>query len=62
MGTDDLAGFPEDGEGPVRDVSVRPFRIAETSVTNVQFAMFAKATGHVAEAETFGFSFVAVCS
>nr|WP_242339139.1 formylglycine-generating enzyme family protein [Streptomyces formicae] len=58
MGTDDPDGFPADGEGPVREVEVAPFRIAPTAVTNAQFATFVKATGHVTEAERFGFSFV----
>ncbi|MFJ7160026.1 formylglycine-generating enzyme family protein [Streptomyces sp. NPDC101118] len=57
MGTDDPDGFPADAEGPVRAVTVAPFRIAATTVTNAQFATFAKATGHVTEAERFGFSF-----
>ncbi|KJY21381.1 formylglycine-generating enzyme family protein [Streptomyces katrae] len=57
MGTDDPDGFPADAEGPVREVAVEPFRIAATTVTNAQFATFVKATGHVTEAERFGFSF-----
>lgn len=58
MGTDDPDSFPADGEGPVREVAVGPFRIAPTTVTNARFATFVKATGHVTEAEHFGFSFV----
>ncbi|MFF4694890.1 formylglycine-generating enzyme family protein [Streptomyces chattanoogensis] len=58
MGGDDPDGIPADGEGPVREVEVAPFRIAPTTVTNAQFATFAKATGYVTEAESFGFSFV----
>ncbi|MER7000903.1 formylglycine-generating enzyme family protein [Streptomyces sp. NPDC000410] len=57
MGTDDPEGFPADAEGPVREVAVEPFRIAATSVTNAQFATFVKSTGHITEAERFGFSF-----
>ncbi|WP_405861191.1 formylglycine-generating enzyme family protein [Streptomyces sp. NBC_00090] len=57
MGTDDPEGFPADAEGPVREVVVEPFRIAATTVTNAQFATFVKATGHITEAENFGFSF-----
>ncbi|MFF4371573.1 formylglycine-generating enzyme family protein [Streptomyces sp. NPDC001594] len=57
MGTEDPEGFPTDAEGPVREVAVRPFRIAATTVTNARFATFVKATGHVTEAERFGFSF-----
>ncbi|WP_457028946.1 formylglycine-generating enzyme family protein [Kitasatospora sp. P5_F3] len=58
MGTDDPVGFPADGEGPVREVEVGPFRISPTAVTNAQFGSFVKATGYVTEAERFGFSFV----
>ncbi|MET9736103.1 formylglycine-generating enzyme family protein [Streptomyces sp. NPDC006458] len=58
MGTDDPVGYPADGEGPVRTVELSPFRIAPTTVTNAQFAAFAKATGYVTDAERFGFSYV----
>ncbi|MGW8362927.1 formylglycine-generating enzyme family protein [Streptomyces wedmorensis] len=58
MGTDDAESFPEDAEGPVRETVVAPFRIAATTVTNAQFATFVKATGHITDAEHFGFSFV----
>ncbi|MCW2765969.1 MAG: Sulphatase-modifying factor protein [Nocardioides sp.] len=58
MGGDDPDAFPEDGEGPVRVVEVSPFLVDATSVTNAQFAVFAKATGHVTTAERLGWSFV----
>jgi formylglycine-generating enzyme len=58
MGTDDAEGFPADGEGPVREVSVRPFAIDRHSVTNEQFAEFVEAAGYETEAERFGWSFV----
>lgn len=58
MGTDYNEGFPEDGEGPVREVTLRPFWIDTTTVTNTQFAAFIKATDYVTEAERFGWSFV----
>ncbi len=58
MGTDYPKGFPEDGEGPIREVTLEPFWIDATSVTNEQFAAFIKATGYVTEAERFGWSFV----
>jgi formylglycine-generating enzyme required for sulfatase activity len=38
MGTDDRYGFPADGEGPVRRVRLRPFRIHPAAVSNVRFA------------------------
>lgn len=58
MGTDDPKGFPQDGEGPVRPVTMSPFRISRYAVTNRQFAAFTDATGYVTEAERFGWSFV----
>ena len=58
MGADDGRGFPSDGEGPVRKVTIKPFRITRSAVTNAQFAAFVDATGHVTEAEVFGWSFV----
>lgn len=58
MGTDDLDGYPADGEGPVRAVSVRPFYIDQFAVSNEQFEAFINATGYKTEAEQFGWSFV----
>lgn len=58
MGTDAADGFPADGEGPVREVTLRPFDIGATAVTNAQFADFVRATGHVTQAEEAGSSFV----
>ncbi len=58
MGSNDPAGFPEDGEGPVRRVSVSAFRVGACAVTNAQFAAFVDATQHVTDAERFGWSFV----
>ena len=58
MGTDDPKGFPADGEGPVRPVTVSPFRISRYTVTNHQFRAFVEETGYVTEAERFGWSFV----
>ena len=58
MGTNRPGGHPEDGEGPVREVTVEPFAIDATTVTNGQFAAFADATGFVTDAERFGSSFV----
>ena len=57
MGTDDRR-FPTDGEGPVRDVSVDSFSISPMPVTNAEFDAFVSATGHITDAERFGWSFV----
>lgn len=51
-------GYPADFEGPVRDVTLAPFRIAPTAVTNAQFNEFVRATGYVTQAEQAGSSFV----
>jgi formylglycine-generating enzyme len=58
MGTDTSEGFPADGEGPVRKVTVDPFYIDKYPVTNEAFAEFARARNHTTEAERFGWSFV----
>lgn len=58
MGTDYAGGFPADGEGPVRVVSLSPFEIDAFPVTNEDFAAFVEATGYRTEAEIFGWSFV----
>ncbi|MFI1653486.1 formylglycine-generating enzyme family protein [Streptomyces sp. NPDC020472] len=51
-------GYPADHEGPVRQVTVAPFAIDTTAVTNARFAAFAEATGHRTDAERHGSSFV----
>jgi formylglycine-generating enzyme len=58
MGTDDQEGFPTDGEGPVRSITVRPFYMDACAVTNAEFQQFIDATGYRTEAEQFGWSFV----
>ena len=58
MGTDADVGFPDDGEGPIRKVSVSPFHMDTGTVTSAQFAKFVKATRYRTEAEVFGWSFV----
>ncbi len=58
MGSEDADTFPDDGEGPVRSVDVSEFYIDAKAVSNAQFAAFVKATGHVTDAERFGWSFV----
>src|SRR5690625_5157494 len=58
MGTNSKEGFPDDGEGPVRKITVKPFYMDKYAVTNAQFAEFVDATGFKTEAEQFGWSFV----
>jgi formylglycine-generating enzyme len=58
LGTDDLEGFPLDGEGPARAVELSPYYIDACTVTNAQFSDFVKETGYRTEAEQFGWSFV----
>ena len=58
MGSDDADGRPDDGEGPVRAVTVDGFRIDRATVTNAQFAAFVDATGYRTQAESFGWSYV----
>jgi formylglycine-generating enzyme len=57
MGSDDPT-FPADREGPVRAVTVAPFAVDRFAVTNARFGAFAAATGHVTDAERYGWSFV----
>lgn len=58
MGTDSDVGFPRDGEGPVREVTLDAFYMDACPVTNQQFHEFVRATGYRTEAERFGWSFV----
>lgn len=58
MGTNDGAGYPADGEGPVRQVTLKPFWLDPYAVSNQRFAEFVAATGYCTEAERLGWSFV----
>lgn len=58
MGDHQGDGLSSDGEGPVHQVTVSPFTIDTTSVTNAAFLRFVKDTGYVTEAEHFGYSAV----
>jgi sulfatase modifying factor 1 len=58
MGTDFEEGFPRDGEGPIREVTLDPFYIDARPVTNLEFGEFVKATGYCTESERYAWSFV----
>ena len=58
MGTDSEEGFPADGEGPQRTVTLAPFRIDSRAISNRDFAAFVEVTGYVTEAERYGWSYV----
>lgn len=58
MGTDYAEAFTQDGEGPVRPVTLSPFFIDRFPVTNERFLEFTAATAYRTEAEQFGWSFV----
>ena len=58
MGTDNHR-FPADGEGPIREVNVNAFAISPHACNQHQVSMpSSSATGHVTDAERFGWSFV----
>uniref|UniRef100_A0A8C9DN26 Sulfatase modifying factor 2 n=1 Tax=Prolemur simus TaxID=1328070 RepID=A0A8C9DN26_PROSS len=56
MGTNSPDG--RDGEGPVREVTVKPFAIDIFPVTNKDFREFVREKKYRTEAEMFGWSFV----
>ncbi|MGG4144345.1 formylglycine-generating enzyme family protein [Paenibacillus algorifonticola] len=58
MGTDDLEGFPSDGEGPIREVELSAFYIDAHAVSNREFKQFVDDTGYVTESEQYGWSYV----
>ncbi|MEM7147186.1 MAG: formylglycine-generating enzyme family protein [Verrucomicrobiota bacterium] len=58
MGSENPDCWIADGEGPVREVTLHPFLIDRTAVTNQQFQAFTEDTGYQTEAERFGWSFV----
>jgi formylglycine-generating enzyme len=58
MGTDYAEAFPDDGEGPVRAITLSPFHIDRYPVTNTLFSRFVEEAGYQTEAEHFGWSFV----
>lgn len=58
MGAEDPESNRSDREGPVREVKVSGFWMDVHAVSNRRFADFTAATGHVTEAERFGWSYV----
>ena len=58
MGASGAVAYDADGEGPIHTVELSPYRIAATCVTNEDFFAFVADTGHVTDAEHFGWSFV----
>ncbi|XP_044527883.1 inactive C-alpha-formylglycine-generating enzyme 2 isoform X2 [Gracilinanus agilis] len=56
MGTNSPDG--KDGEGPIREVTVKPFAIDKYPVTNKDFREFVRQKKYQTEAESFGWSFV----
>jgi len=58
MGGEDADTRKQDGEGPVRTVTLPPFLIDARTVSNADFAIFIKATSHRTDAERYGWSFV----
>jgi formylglycine-generating enzyme len=51
-------GYAADGEHPVHEVTLSPFHLDATAVTNAAFATFVKATGYETDAERWGSSAV----
>jgi formylglycine-generating enzyme required for sulfatase activity len=58
MGDDSEWSYPEDGEGPTRLVHVDALALDACAVSNERFGVFVEQTGHVTDAETYGWSFV----
>ncbi len=58
MGTNGPEQNMQDGEGPVRKVSVGKFAIDVYAVTNRKYLEFVNETGYVTDAEKYGWSFV----
>lgn len=58
IGTNERIGFEYDYEGPRTEISITPFYIDETTVTNQEFSEFVKQTGYITDAEKIGWSYV----
>jgi formylglycine-generating enzyme required for sulfatase activity len=58
IGDESAWAYPADGEGPVHEVELTPFRIDRYAVSNLQFAEFVEATRWRTDAEQYEWSFV----
>lgn len=58
MGSTDPDVNREDGEGPIREVTLSPFAMGRFPVTNAEFAAFVADTGYRTGAERHGWSYV----
>lgn len=58
MGAVGAMAYDGDGEAPVHVVELSPYGLAAQAVTNDEYTAFVAATGHVGDAERFGWSFV----
>jgi sulfatase modifying factor 1 len=58
IGSEDRWAYPEDGEGPVKEVEVSAFSIGAHAVSNADFFRFVEETDYITDAERFGWSFV----
>lgn len=56
MGSTDPDVNREDGEGPIREVTLSPFAMGRFPVTNAEFAAFVADTGYRTGAERHGWS------
>lgn len=54
----DRPEIPDDGEGPIRKVSLRSFAMDRYAVSVERFAQFVEDTGYQTDAEEIGWSFV----
>jgi sulfatase modifying factor 1 len=58
MGSPDARSIPGDGEAPLHTVQLSAFEIDRYAVSISDFFAFVEATGHITEAERWGWSFV----
>lgn len=58
MGSADEDAVVADGETPVRRVTIAPFYMDATTVTNEKFHKFIEETGYITEAEMYDWSYV----